>query len=40
MLKVLKKMHDTNPSWGSLYVAHPGDIVRHFVHAPPKRHPK
>jgi phosphoglycolate phosphatase-like HAD superfamily hydrolase len=40
MLKVLKKMHDSNPSWGSLYVAHPGDIARHFVHAPPKRRPK
>lgn len=37
MLKALKKMHDSNPSWGPLYVAHPGDVARHFVHAPPRR---
>lgn len=37
MLKVLKTMHDSNPSWGPLYVAHPGDVARHFVHAPPRR---
>ena len=40
MLKVLKTMHDSNPSWGPLYVAHPGDVVRHFVHAPPRRRAK
>jgi len=28
MLAKLKEMHDRNPSWGPLYVAHPGDIVR------------
>ena len=28
MLALLKQMHDRNPSWGPLYVAHPGDIVR------------
>ncbi len=27
MLVALKAMHDRNPSWGPLYVAHPGDIV-------------
>ena len=31
MLGVLKAMHDANPSWGPLYVAHPGDIARDFV---------
>jgi hypothetical protein len=27
MLGALKAMHDKNPSWGPLYVAHPGDVV-------------
>ena len=27
MLVALKAMHDRNPSWGPLYVAHPGDVV-------------
>lgn len=27
MLAALKTMHDKNPSWGPLYVAHPGDVV-------------
>jgi FMN phosphatase YigB (HAD superfamily) len=40
MLKVLKTMHDSNPSWGPLYVAHPGDVARHFIHAPPRRRGK
>lgn len=31
MLSVLKDMHDANPSWGPLYVAHPGDIAREVV---------
>jgi hypothetical protein len=31
MLGVLKVMHDANPSWGPLYVAHPGDLARDFV---------
>jgi hypothetical protein len=31
MLGVLKVMHDANPSWGPLYVVHPGDVVRDFV---------
>lgn len=29
MLAQLKQMHDRNPSWGPLYLAHPGDIVRY-----------
>jgi len=33
MLDVLKVMHDANPSWGPLYVAHPGDIARDFAFA-------
>jgi hypothetical protein len=31
MLGVLKVMHDANPSWGPLYVVHPGDVVRSLV---------
>jgi hypothetical protein len=31
MVGVLKQMHDANPSWGPLYVVHPGDIARDFV---------
>jgi hypothetical protein len=31
MIEVLKQMHDANPSWGPLYVVHPGDIARDFV---------
>jgi len=31
MIVVLKQMHDANPSWGPLYVVHPGDIARDFV---------
>jgi hypothetical protein len=27
MLAALKAMHDANPSWGPLYVVHPGDVV-------------
>ncbi|WP_242392775.1 hypothetical protein [Anaeromyxobacter oryzisoli] len=27
MIRALKVMHDANPSWGPLYVAHPGDLV-------------
>lgn len=33
MLAALKAMHDANPSWGPLYVAHPGDIARDVVFA-------
>jgi hypothetical protein len=33
MLDVLKVMHDANPSWGPLFVAHPGDIAREFAFA-------
>lgn len=31
MLGVLKVMHDANPSWGPLYVVHPGNVVRDLV---------
>lgn len=31
MIEVLKQMHDGNPSWGPLYIVHPGDIARDFV---------
>jgi len=27
MISILKTLHDRNPSWGPLYVRHPGDIV-------------
>jgi len=26
MQGVLKIMHDSNPSWGPLYIEHPGDL--------------
>lgn len=29
MLATLKQMHDANPSWGPLFVSHPGDLARH-----------
>jgi hypothetical protein len=31
---VLKIMHDANPSWGPLFVAHPGDTARHPLYIP------
>jgi hypothetical protein len=31
MLTFLKTMHDQNPSWGPLLVAHPGNIARHLT---------
>ena len=31
MLAVMDAMHDANPSWGPLYVVHPGDIARDLV---------
>ena len=31
MLGALKVMHDANPSWGPLYVMHPGDVARDLV---------
>jgi len=34
MLGALKVMHDANPSWGPLYVVHPGDVARDFVIGP------
>jgi len=36
MLEVLKRMHDHNASWGPLFIAHPGDIARHYVRTPRK----
>jgi hypothetical protein len=32
MLAILNQMHDRNPSWGPLFVTHPGDIVRCLVY--------
>lgn len=32
MIAVLKKMHDANPSWGPLFVTHPGSIFRDFTY--------
>ena len=31
MLGLLKVMHEANPSWGPLYVVHPGDVARDLV---------
>lgn len=33
MLLALKKLHDTDPNWGPLYVAHRGDIRRDLAYA-------
>ncbi len=33
MQDALKTMHDANPSWGPLFVAHPGDLAREFAFA-------
>jgi hypothetical protein len=33
MQSVLKAMHDGNPSWGPLYVVHPGNIARNYASA-------
>ena len=32
MVAVLKRMHDANPSWGPLFVRHPGSIYRDFTY--------
>ena len=32
MLALLNAMHDQNPSWGPLFVAHPGNLVRDMVY--------
>jgi hypothetical protein len=31
MLHVLQQMHETNPSWGPLFLRHPGQIARHRI---------
>jgi hypothetical protein len=31
MIVILKRMHNVNPSWGPLYILHPGDIKRDFI---------
>lgn len=30
MINILKSMHDKNPSWGPLFVKHPGNVTRHL----------
>lgn len=37
MLTLLKAMHDANPSWGPLYVNHPGDLILHRAYQIPGR---
>ena len=32
MIDLLKTMHDGNLSWGPLFLAHPGDLLRHVVY--------
>lgn len=34
MLDLLKAMHDSNASWGPLFIRHPGDIARHHAYVP------
>jgi len=33
-VSILKAMHDKNPSWGPLFVRHPGDLVRDRLYIP------
>jgi hypothetical protein len=33
MQAILKTMHDSNPSWGPLYVLYPGNIAQHVVYS-------
>jgi hypothetical protein len=30
MINILKDMHSKNPTWGPLFVRHPGNVTRHF----------
>jgi len=30
MINILKQMHDTNPSWGPMFIEHRGNISRHL----------
>jgi hypothetical protein len=32
MVSVLKVMHDANPSWGPLFIRHPGNVWRHRIY--------
>jgi hypothetical protein len=32
MIAMLKAMHDKNPSWGPLFVRHPGNLSRHLTY--------
>ncbi len=32
MIGLLKPMHDSNPSWGPLFVRHAGDVSRHVAY--------
>jgi hypothetical protein len=33
MLSILKTMHDANPSWGPLFIRHPGNTARHLAYS-------
>ncbi|WP_241758902.1 hypothetical protein [Pyxidicoccus parkwayensis] len=37
MLRLLKQMHDQNPSWGPLFIRHPGDVKPHYFYPYPSR---
>ncbi|MCY1019358.1 hypothetical protein [Pyxidicoccus sp. MSG2] len=37
MLRLLKQMHDQNPSWGFLFIRHRGDVTPHFFCPYPSR---
>jgi hypothetical protein len=34
MLRLLKIMHDSNPSWGPLFIKHQGNVARHLASEP------
>ncbi len=37
MIRLLKQMHDQNPSWGPLFIRHRGDVTPHFFYPYPSR---
>jgi hypothetical protein len=34
MINLLKMMHDKNPSWGPLFITHPGTSNRDYAYKP------
>lgn len=36
MIRLLKQMHDRNPSWGPLFIRHRSDVAPHFLYPYPR----